>query len=131
MIGSGESVLVTARSARAMTAVVALAVLLPGEGSVVALAALALLERVEPSATPAPTRTTIVKAADSLAATVPLEKTMFPVPPTAGALVAHPVPVVTVAETNVVFVGTASVTVAVCALLGPLLVRVTVYVRSV
>src|SRR6185369_17838427 len=43
--------------------------------------------------------------------------------------VLHPVPVVTVADTNVVFAGIASVTVTVCASLGPLFTKLIVYVR--
>src|SRR5690349_15452699 len=111
--GSGESLLVTARSAWVCTVVVAVPVLLPGVGSVVAVAATALLLMVAPLAVLALTWTTMVKTAVSPAATVALEKTTVPVPPTAGAEVDQPVPVVTIAETNVVLAGTASVTVTV------------------
>src|ERR1041384_4034492 len=109
--GSGESVLVTDRSALTLTVVVAVPVLLPGVGSAVVLAAVAEFEIVAPLATFEFTFTTIVKTAVSPLATVALEKTTFPVPPTAGDEVLHPVPVVTVADTNVAFAGTASVTV--------------------
>src|SRR5262249_19700436 len=84
------------------------AVLLPEFVSVVVVAAVTELEIVAPSAVFELTLTTMVKTAVSLAATVALEKTTLPVPPTAGALVDQPVPVVTVADTNVVFAGTAS-----------------------
>jgi len=126
MTGSGESLLVTARSAPVMTAVIAVPVLLPGVGSTVALAAVALLVMVEPLATLAATWTTMVKVAISLSVVVPLEKTTLPVAPTAGALVLQPVPEFTTAETKVVPVGRPSVTVTVCAALGPLLTKLIV-----
>src|ERR1044071_8292238 len=109
--GSGVSVLVTARSACVCTVVVAVPVLLPGVGSVVTVAAVAEFVMVAPLAVLALTLTTIVKTAVSPATTVAFEKTTLPVPPTAGAEVDQPLPVVTVADTNVVFAGTASVTV--------------------
>src|ERR1041385_7320526 len=111
--GSGESVLVTARSACAVIVVVAVPVLFPGVGSVVVDAAVALFVMTVPVAVLASTSTTMVNTAVSPDATVAFEKTTFPVPPTAGADVDQPVPVVTVADTKVVFVGTASVTVTV------------------
>src|SRR5262252_4849901 len=100
--GSGESVLVTARSTRAITVVTAVPVLLPGVGSVVAVAAVALLLIILPSVADGGIATTIVKTAVSPAGTVAFEKTTLPVPPTGGALVDQPLPVVTDAETNVV-----------------------------
>jgi hypothetical protein len=100
--GSGESVLVSARSTDVFTVVVAVAVLLPGVGSVVVLAAVTEL-LIVPAAVFELTFTTIVKTAVSEFATGDLEKTTFPVPPTAGALVLHPLPVVTVADTDVVW----------------------------
>src|SRR5262245_14261148 len=106
--GSGESVLVTERSACAFTVVVAVPLLLPPVGSVVVVAAVAVFVIVVPLAVLAFTATTIWKTAVSAAATVALEKTTLPVPPTAGELVLHPVPVVTEADTNVVLAGTAS-----------------------
>src|ERR1041385_264606 len=111
--GSGESVLVTERSAWVLTVVVAVAVLVEGVGSAVVLAAVAEFVIVAPLAVLEFTFTTIVKTAVSALATVALEKTTLPVAPTAGAEVLHPVPVVTVADTNVAFAGTASVTVTV------------------
>src|SRR5438105_1719131 len=104
-LGSGESLLVMARSALVCTVVVAVPVLLPGVGSFVVLVATALLIIVEPLAVLALTLTTMLKTADSPAITVAFEKTTVPVPPTAGALVLQPLPVVTTAETNVVFAG--------------------------
>src|SRR6266852_4204725 len=93
--GSGESLLVTARSACSAIDVVAVPVLLLGSGSVVVLAAVALLVIVVPVAVPAFTITTIVNTAVSPLVTVAFEKTTLPVPPTAGALVLQPDPVVT------------------------------------
>jgi len=72
------------------------------------------------------TFTTIVNTAVSNDATVPFQNTTLPVAPTEGELVLQPVPVVTVAETNVVLAGTASVTVTVCASLGPLFTKLIV-----
>src|SRR5437868_4463051 len=109
--GSGASDLVTARSACVCTVVVAVPVLLAGVGSVVTVAAVAELLTVAPLAMLALTWTTMVNTADSPATAVALEKTTLPVPPTAGALTLHPAPVVTTADTKVVFAGTASVTV--------------------
>src|SRR5436305_442465 len=98
-----------------MTVVVAVALLLPGVESVVEVAAVAVLLIVALLAVVALTFTTMVNTAVSPAATVAFEKTTLPVPPTAGCAVDQPVPVVTVADTNVVLAGTASVTVTVCA----------------
>src|SRR5581483_147916 len=124
--GSGESVMVAVRSACVCTVVVAVAELLPEDGSVVVEAAVAVLLIVAPLAVLALTLTTMVKTAVSEAATVAFEKTMLPVPPTAGLVVDQPVPVVTTADTKVVFVGTASVTVTVCASDGPALLKLIV-----
>src|SRR5687768_2003182 len=124
--GSGVSVLVTARSAEALTVVVEVPVLLAGLGSVVALAPTALLVIVVPAAVLELTFTTIVNVAVSPGSTVPFENTTFPVPPTGGALMLQPLPVVTIADTNVVFAGTASVTDTVCASLGPPLTKLIV-----
>src|ERR1043165_10268718 len=118
--GSGESLFVTAMSPTTTPAVVAVPVLVPGVGSVVAVAAVALLVIVAPFAVLGLILTTIVNVAASSASDVALEKTTLPVPPTAGALTDHPAPTVTAAETNVALAGTASVTVTVCASLGPL-----------
>src|SRR5438477_1367 len=124
--GVGEPVLVTARSAEVCTVVMTASVLSLLLGSAVVLAAVAALVIVEPFAALEFTFTTTVKTAVSPLAIVALEKTTLPVPPTAGALVDQPLPVVTVADTKVVLVGTASVTVTLCASDGPLLVKLIV-----
>src|SRR5712692_8790754 len=103
--GVGDPLLVTARSACVCTVVIAVALLLPGVGSVVVLAAVAVLLIVEAFAALELTYTTMVNTAVSPLATGDLEKTTLPVPPTAGALVLQPLPVVTVADTNVVLAG--------------------------
>src|SRR5690349_16913902 len=108
--GSGESVLVTTRSARVITLVEAVAVLLLESVSVSVAAAVALLLIVAPLAVEAGTLTTIVKTADSPAVTAAFEKTIGP-----EVLTAQPVPVVTTAETSEVPAGTASVTVTLLA----------------
>src|SRR2546423_361792 len=107
-----------ARSALVCTVVVAVPVLLPEDGSVVVVAAVAELLMVAPLAVLALTLTTIVKTAVSLAATAAFEKTTGP-----GVLVLQLAPVVTTADTNVVLAGTASLTVTVCASDGPLLTK--------
>src|SRR5258706_8447342 len=114
LTGSGESLLVTARSARVCTVVIAIPVLLPGVGSGVALLAVALLLIIVPFAVDAGMLTTIVNTADSPAMTVPFEKTIGP-----AVFTAQPAPVVTIADTSVVPAGTASLTMTVCASLGP------------
>src|SRR5581483_6849612 len=125
--GSGESDLVTARSALVCTVVEAVAVLLPVDGSVVVEAATALLLMMLPLAALALTLTMIVKTAVSPFGTDALEKTMLPVPPAMTESVrAQPLPVVNTADTNVVLVGTASVIVTVCAVPGPLLTKLIV-----
>ena len=124
--GSGESLFVTARSACAITVVVAVALLLPGVGSVVAVVAVAVLLSIVLCGVLALTLTMMLKTAVSEAVTVAFVNCTVPVPPTAGADVLQPLPVVTLADTNVVLAGTASVTVTVCASLGPLLTKLIV-----
>src|SRR5262245_58802723 len=126
LTGSGESVLVTARSACVLTVVVAVPVLLPGVGSVEAVAAVAVFVIVEPFAALELTFTTTVNTAVSALGTLAFENTMLPVPPTAGAETPQPLPVVTTADTNVVLAGTASVTVTVWAVPGPLFIKLIV-----
>src|ERR1041384_2623301 len=121
LTGSGESLLVTAKSALVCTVVIAVPVLLPGVGSVVALLAVALLLITVPLAVDAGTLTTIVNTADSPAATVAFEKTIGP-----AVFTAHPMPVVTTADTSEVPAGTASLTVTVCASDGPALLKLIV-----
>src|SRR5262245_61524824 len=124
--GSGESLLVTARSAIAIAVVVAVPVLFAGVGSGVVLAASGLLVIVVLCGVLVLQLTTTVNTAVSPARTEALEKTTLPVPPTAGLEMLHPLPVVTTADTKVVLVGVASVTVTVCASLGPLLTKLIV-----
>src|SRR4051794_16799143 len=126
MTGSGESVFVTARSILRMAFVMVASVLSLGFGSAVVEAAVAELVIVVLLGVEELTFTTMVKTADSPLATVAFEKTTLPVPPTAGCAVDQPVPVVTTADTNVVFVGTASVTVTPAAAPGPLFDSVSV-----
>ena len=125
-VGSGDATFTVNRSADVTTMVVAVLESLPGVGSVVALAAVAVLDMTVAAGVPELTFTTTWKVAVSPAATVPFEKTTLPVPPTTGDAVPQPVPNVTEDETNVVFAGTASVTVTVCASLGPLLMKLMV-----
>jgi hypothetical protein len=108
------------------TVVVAVPVLFPGVGSGIVLAAVAELLITVPWIVPALIFTTIWNTALSPLGTEAFEKTTLPVPPTAGALVLHPLPVVTIADTNVVLAGTASVRLTFAASLGPPLVTVTV-----
>src|SRR5437764_792008 len=121
LTGSGESDLVTARSACVCTVVIAVPVLLPGVESVVALEAVAELLIVVPFAVDAGTLTTIVKTALSPATTAAFEKTIGP-----EVFTAQPVPVVTTADTKLVPEGTASLTVTVLASLGPALLKLIV-----
>src|SRR2546423_1854216 len=113
-------------SACVCTVVVAVPVLLAGVGSVVVVAAVALLLMTVALVVLLLTLTTIVKTALSPATVVAFEKTTLPVEPTEGALTLQPLPVVTTADTNVVFAGTASVTVTVCASVGPALLKLMV-----
>src|SRR5438128_2460243 len=120
--GSGASLLVTDRSMRRMTLVIATSMLLPGVGSPVVLVTVAVLVIVAPLAVLELTLTTIVKVAVSALATVALVKVIVPVPPAATESVRdQPAGVVT--DTSVVLVGVGSLIVTDCASLGPLLVR--------
>lgn len=97
-----------------------------GFNSVVVVAAVAVLVMTVPSAVAESMCTTIVNVALSALITVVLLNVIAPVPPTAGAVVIQPLPVVTVADTNVVLAGTVSVTVTVCASEGPLITKFSV-----
>ena len=77
-----------------------------------------------PDAVPAVTFTITVKLAVTDGARVDMVQVIVPVPPTAG--VVHDQPVGGVIETNVVFVGTVSVTLTDAALPGPPFVTVCV-----
>src|SRR6266850_1056070 len=116
--GSGASVLeVICRSAFVWVVVVALAELFALTVSSDVVAVVAVLVITVPAAVLALTLTTIVNTAVSPAATSALENTMLPVPPAGTKSVrAHPEDAV-VAETSVVPVGTASVTVTLAAVL--------------
>src|SRR5262245_53613130 len=124
--GSGESDFVIAMSACVIAVVVSVSELFAGAGSVGSPAAVTVLEIVVLLATLLFTLTTMVKTAVSPLATFPFENVTLPVPPTAGALVDQPVPVVTAAETKVVLVGVGSVTVTLVSLDGPLLTKLMV-----
>src|SRR4051812_33153379 len=108
MTGSGLSVLVTERSADALTVVVSTAVLLAASASVVVLATMAVLESVEPWRLLALTLTTMVKVAVAPAAKVGTVALTVPVPPTGGVARVKVGPLVWVAETKVVPTGTTS-----------------------
>src|SRR5262245_50154405 len=124
MTGSGESVLVTARSAEVATVVVDVPVLFVGLESAVVDVTVAELAIVVPLGTLAPTRTTMVKLGVAPAASVARVKVTVPVAPTAGVELAQPAG--TLAETNVVPDGSVSERLTFWASVGPLLVRATV-----
>src|SRR5262245_5023961 len=107
MVPLGERCLLIAKSALLWTSVVAVAELLPDVGSVVALDTLAVLVMVVPLAVPAVTWTTTVKTLEALAGCVGFVNVSVPVPP-AGTASVRVQPAGVVAETNVVFAGTAS-----------------------
>src|SRR6187200_1638995 len=103
---AAPAVFVTARSARsAVTVVVAVTLLLPGVGSAVADATVAVLVMTVPPAVAAPTFTTSVNEALAPLASEGLVEVTVPVPPTAGVVDVHPAGAVN--ETNVVPAGTA------------------------
>src|ERR1044072_2724257 len=91
------------------TVVVAILLLLSGTGSIKSELAVAVLLMRVPCRTPLFTLTTTWKVAVSLLATEAFENITDPMPPTAGRLGVHPVPLVTIADTNVVLAGTTSV----------------------
>lgn len=114
--GSGTSVFeMICRSAFTLVDVVVVLELLPLLVSIDVVAAVAVFVMVEPAATLVLTLTTIVKTAVSEAATVAFENTMLPVPPTGTESVRAQPGEAVVAETSVVPVGTASVTVTLLA----------------
>jgi hypothetical protein len=92
------------------TVVVAVAELFPGTLSVVLLDMVAVLLIVVRSGVFAFTFTTRVKLAVAPAANVAIVHVTVPVPPTAGLVHEKDGPAVWVIDTNVVFVGVASVT---------------------
>ena len=123
MTGSALSVTVTARSACAVTVVVAVLELLAGVGSVEAELMVAVSLKTVPCATEFPTWTTNVKIEGPGARLVWVELTV-PVPPTAGVVLDQPPG--EVSETKVVPAGSVSFSATEAAELGPLLVTVTV-----
>src|SRR5437773_5102788 len=122
--GSGESVLVTDTSAKAVTTVVSVSELLAALVSVVLVLADAVLDRTVPSAAPGLTRTTSTNVGAAPAATLERVEVTVPLPPTGGVVETQPDGAVN--ETNVVLAGTASVSDTFCAGLGPALARVMV-----
>src|SRR5438105_2232056 len=114
--------LVMLTSAWLLTVVMALAELLPGVGSVVAEAAVAVLVIVVPPAVLEFTLTTTVKESISPLGTGDRAKTSVPVPPATTASFRIQ-PTGKLAETNVVLAGTASLTATICASLGPAFVK--------
>src|SRR5256885_13673606 len=83
--GSGESVLVTERSAEgALTWVVSVSLLLAGLGSIVVVVTAAVLVIAVPGGTDALTSTTSVNLASGQTAKLALVHLTMPVPPTAG-----------------------------------------------
>ena len=122
--GSGESTFVTDKSAEpAPTVVAAVALLLPGVGSVVADDNVAVLLSTVPALTPAPTCATRVNAALPMANDAFVQLTA-PAAPTAGVVQLQPAG--EVSDTKVVPVGKVSDSDTVDALLGPALLAVIV-----
>src|SRR6266550_7446921 len=118
--GSGESLLVTARSAEPLTVVVAVALLLAVFGSVGAPDTVAVFVSVDEALLV--TKTTMVTVADAAALIAPSEHVTVVVP--------EHVPCDAVADTRAVPAGSVSDTVAEVAWFGPLFVTVIVYVRG-
>ena len=103
----GVRTLVIAKSAWFCTSVVAVAELLPADGSAVALDTLAVLLMIVPLTVLALTFTTTVNTLEPPAANVALVNVSVPVPP-AGTASVRVQPDGVVTETSVVFAGTAS-----------------------
>src|SRR4029078_8409540 len=97
--------------------------------SLVAVDTAAVLDRVDPDGVLGFTLTTNVKVAVAPAANVAFVPLKVPVPPTDGFDRLKFGPAVCVADTNVVLRGTASLSDTCCALLGPNLLTMIVYVR--
>ena len=117
--------LVTARSAEAFTVAAVDWLLFAGVGSVVLDDAEAVFVIVVPFAIFAPTLKTSVNVADAPLASVPIVQLTDPVPPTDGFVHVKAGPVFCVSETNVVPAGSVSLSVTLCASLGPLFVTLT------
>src|SRR5216117_1196691 len=125
--GSGESVLVMARSASARTVVVAMAVLFMRFGSKVAELTVAALTIVLPSGAAGLTWTTRVKVAVAPLASVAVVQFTVPGEPTAGVVQVQPAGVGI--DCNVVSSGSGSFMVTLAAAFGPALLTPMVYVR--
>ena len=125
--GSGLSVIVTDRSALAVTVVVAVALLLPRFVSGVGEPTETVFVTTVPFATAAPTLTTRANVEVPTAIVPGTEQLNAPVPPATGAVQNHPGDVI---ETMVVFAGIEPDTSGATALLGPALVTTNVYVKS-
>src|SRR5438128_626661 len=117
--------LVMLTSAWVLTVVMAVPELLPALGSMVAVAAVAVFVIVVPPAVLEATLTTTVKESISPLGTGDRAKTSVPVPPGITTSVRSQ-PTGKAAETNVVLAGTGSLTVTICALSGPALVKLMV-----
>src|SRR2546423_463381 len=119
--GSGESDLVTERSAavEASTLVVAVALLLSGFFSLVSLEMVTVLLMIVPSGVSLFALTTRVNVAVAPAASVARLAVTVPVSPAAGVVRVNAGPLSWVKDANVVFAGMASVIVTLRASLGP------------
>src|SRR5580692_10173715 len=125
--GFGEATLVTVRSGKVVpTTVVAVAVLFAEFGSITDELTFVVPVMTVPFATPVFTFTTTEKLAEVNPTMSALVQMTLPPLPTIGRMQLHPDG--GVIETNVVFAGTGTMTVALSAALGPLLVATTVYV---
>src|SRR6266496_4291643 len=113
---------VTERSAEALTVAELDWLLLPGVGSLVVDDAEAVFVSVVLFTTFAPTFKTSVKVAEEPEASVPIVQFTEPLAPTAGFVQLNAGPVFCASETNVVPAGSVSLSVTLCASLGPLFV---------
>src|SRR5262245_4604298 len=121
--GSGEPLLVTAKSAFETTLVVAGLVLLAALLSALSAVVEAVLVITVPDAVPEPTLTVMVKVAISAFGTLAFSKVMVPVPPTATESVRVQPAGRAPTDTKVVLAGIASVTFTPVELSGPLFLK--------
>ena len=120
--------MVTATSAEVVTLAAEVELLLPGVGSAVAEAMVAVLLIVVPFAVFASTVSTTVNVAQAPAARVAMVQLTLPVPPTGGVVQTNAGPVFCASETKIVFGGRGSARTTFCASLAPLFVTVFVTV---
>ena len=113
--------------AAAVTVAEDVALLLGAVESVVADAIVAVLLIVAPTAVAGFTFKTSVKLALVLAGNDAIVQVIVPAAPTAGLAQANDGPLFCVSDTKVVLTGSTSVSVTVCASLGPLFVAVMLY----